>query len=51
MKDGYEVWTCPIMQEDCPYCNIEGYCTLKNPLQECEEVMDLYALITINSED
>lgn len=22
---------------DCPYCNIEGFCTLKNPSEECDD--------------
>jgi hypothetical protein len=42
----YKVWTCPIKEEECPYCNSNGDCTLDDPLNECEDAMDWYATIT-----
>lgn len=28
---------CPIYDVSCPYCDLDGYCSLLNPMRECDD--------------
>ena len=28
---------CPMFDLDCPYCSVEGECTIGSPIDECDD--------------
>lgn len=45
-----EYYVCPMMEEECPYCNSCGYCTMDNPMKECDDAMYWLSTITFDGE-
>lgn len=31
------IFRCPTADFDCPYCDADGYCSLENPIEECDD--------------
>lgn len=31
------VFRCPTADFDCPYCDADGYCSMENPIEECDD--------------
>ena len=31
------IFRCPVADFDCPYCDPDGYCSLKNAVEECDD--------------
>lgn len=31
------IFRCPTADFDCPYCDMDGYCSMENPIEECDD--------------
>lgn len=31
------IFRCPIADFECPYCDMDGYCSLENAVEECDD--------------
>lgn len=31
------IFRCPVADFDCPYCDLDGYCSLENAVEECDD--------------
>lgn len=31
------IFRCPTADFECPYCDMDGYCSMENPIEECDD--------------